>query len=228
MQGTVGIFLVTFVLVGTLVPVYLHHQEHGVYNPFHMGLAFFLPLNMLICYFEVALGIYIDKIKLDYKAQSKVWTGKEFDSIIDFFYTPLTLGQLVTPKYWTRVWSTYSLYDPSYSNKESFGFFVDVSNGWCFLLPSALFLYAMTYNVESFMNIRTLACIGLVSFWVMMHGTCIYFLSFFMNGRHKRFTAQEVALFIGGSNGLWFFFPLLGVYVCYDMIQTGTMDIVRS
>jgi hypothetical protein len=182
---------------------------------------------MLICYFEMALGMYIDKIKVDYKAQSKVWRGKEFDSIIDFFYTPLTLGQLASPRYWTRVWSTYSLYDPSYSNMESFGFFVDVSNGWCFMLPSALFLYSMTYGPPSFMNIRTLACIGLVSSWVMMHGTCIYFLSFFFNGRHKRFSAKEVALFIGGSNGLWFVFPLVGVYVCYDMIQTNSFDVVR-
>ena len=95
------------------------------------------------------------------------------------------------------------------------------------MLPSALFLYSMTYGPPSFMNIRTLACIGLVSFWVMMHGTCIYFLSFFFNGRHKRFSAKEVALFIGGSNGLWFVFPLVGVYVCYDMIQTNSFDVVR-
>ena len=49
----------------------------------------------------------------------------------------------------------------------------------------------------------------------------IYFLSFFMNGR-QAFTAQK-SLFIGGSMAC-VFFPLLGVYVCYDMIQTGTMD----
>ena len=227
MQGNVGLFLVTYVLVGTGLPVYLHYMEHGVYNPIHISLAFFLPLNMLICYFEMALGMYIDKIKVDYKAQSKIWRGKEFDSIIDFFFTPLTLGQLVTPKYWTRVWSTYSLYDPSYSNMESFGFFVDVSNGYCFMLPSALFLYSMTYGPPQ-LHEHPDAGLYRVSEFLGYDAWHMHLLSiFFFNGRHKRFSAKEVALFIGGSNGLWFVFPLLGVYVCYDMIQTNTLNVVR-
>lgn len=220
-------FLVIYVVLSTGIPVYLHHKEHGVFNIYQISLAFFLPLNMIICYWEMALGANIDKIKLDYKALSKRWKGKEFDCIIDFFYTPMSLGQFISPNFWTRVWSTYSLYDPSYSNKESFGFFVDVSNGWCFLVPSALFLYAMTYGPPSFMDIRTLACIGLVSFYAMMHGTCVYFLSFFFNNRQKHFSTIEVALFIGGSNGLWFVFPWVGIYVCYTIIQTGTLAIIQ-
>ena len=147
MQGNVGLFLVTYVLVGTGLPVYLHYMEHGVYNPIHISLAFFLPLNMLICYFEMALGMYIDKIKVDYKAQSKIWRGKEFDSIIDFFFTPLTLGQLVTPKYWTRGGPPI-VCTIRHTATWSFGFFVDVSNGYCFMLPSALFLYSMTYGPQ--------------------------------------------------------------------------------
>ena len=83
MHGTVGIFPVTFVLVGTLVPVYLHHQVHGVYYPLLMGLAFFLPLNMLFCYFELALGLFIDKIKLDWRSL-RCGRGR-IDSILDFF-----------------------------------------------------------------------------------------------------------------------------------------------
>ena len=226
-MGTVGVFLVSFVLLGTGIPAYVHFQEHGAFNAYQLSLAFFLPLNMLICIWEVGLGLYIDRIKLEYKAQAKIWRGKEFSSIIDFFHTPLSFSQLFTLKYWTRVWSTHSLYDPSYQNQESFGFFVDVSNGWSFFIPSGLFLYSMTYDIDSIMSPRTLGCIGMVSFYVMLHGTCVYFLSFFLNGRHKRFSAFEVALFIGGSNGLWFFFPLIGVRVCYELIQTNSMAFVR-
>ena len=206
MKGTVGAFLVLYVLATTLIPTWLHFNAHKVLNVYQISLAFFLSLNMLICIWEIGLGLNIERIKLEYKAQAKIWRGKEFDSIIDFFHTPMTLTQLFTLKFWSRVWSTYSLYDPSYQNKESFGFFVDVSNGWSFLLPSALFLYAMTYDIDNLMLPRTLGCIGLVSFYAMLHGTCVYFLSFFFNERHKRFSTLEVALFIGGSNGLWFFF----------------------
>lgn len=226
-QGTVGAFLASYVVITTGLATWLHFKEHGAINAFQIALAFFLPLNMLICIWEVGLGLNIERIKLEYKAQAKIWRGKEWSSIVDFFYTPLTLTQLFTLKYWSRVWSTYSLYDPSYQNKESFGFFVDVSNGWSFFFPSGLFLYAMTYDIDALMSPRTLGCIGLVSFYVMLHGTCVYFLSFFLNERHKRFSALEVALFIGGSNGLWFFFPLIGVRVCYELIQANSMIIVR-
>jgi hypothetical protein len=224
-MGTVGSFLVTYVLLTTSIPIYLHYTEHNVFNVYQIALSFFLPLNMLICIWEIGLGLYITKIKKDYKDQLKIWKGNEFGSIIDFFHTPLTLYQLFTLKYWTRVWSTYSLYDPSYSNIESFGFFVDVSNGWSFLIPSGIFLYSMTYDPP--VDARTLAVMGLILFYVMFHGTCIYFLSFFLNGRHKKFGAFEVGLFIGGSNGLWFVFPLIGVFACYVMIQSNSYDIFR-
>jgi hypothetical protein len=225
---TVGLFLVLYVVCATGVPIYLHFQEHGVFNLYQVSLAFFLPLNMLICIWEVSLGLNIDHIKLEYKALAKSWRRKEFACVIDFFNSPMSLKQLFNLRYWSRVWSTYSLYDPSYQNQESFGFFVDVSNGWCFFLPSALLLYAMTYDVDWLMSPRTLGCVGLVSCYAMLHGTCVYFLSFFFNGRQKRFGSFEVALFIGGSNGLWFVFPLIGMVACYSMIQTDTMACWRA
>lgn len=229
---TVGLFLVLYVVVSTGVPVYYHLQEHGVVNWIQVCLAFFLPLNSLICIWEISLSVYIKQIRADYLKMLKVWKGREFDCVIDFFCSPMSMSELFTLSYWGRVWSTYSLYDPSYSNKESFGFFVDCSNGWSFLFPSLFFLYCMTYDYALFLDSpitpRTLGLIGLVPFYVEFHGTIVYFSSYLANQRYKNFTLAEVVLFIGGSNGLWIIFPVIGMYACYDMIQTDSMAILRT
>ena len=60
------------------------------------------------------------------------------------------------------MWSTYSLYDPSYSNRESFGFFIDVGNGWSTLLPSAVFLWGLTYQL---LEPRLLGLMGCLMFY---------------------------------------------------------------
>jgi hypothetical protein len=149
---TVGTFLVSFVVLSTGLPIYYHHLTHGVVNWYHVALSFFLPLNSLICFWEIGLSLYIEKIKADYLKLIKKWKGNEFGCCIDFFNTSMSFTQLFSLSFWSRVWSTYSMYDPSYSNKESFGFFVDISNGWSFLFPSLFFLYCMTYDFSLFLS----------------------------------------------------------------------------
>ena len=68
---------------------------------------------------------------------------------------------------------------------------------------------------------------NLVSNYQMFYGTVIYFLSFFMNNRHHNKSITEVALFVGLSNGIWFFFPLLGMYINYELIVSGSMHLLR-
>lgn len=223
---TVGLFLVLYVLASTGVPIYLHTREHGRANLVQGLLAFFLGLNSLICVWEMALGLHISHIKKEYTALQSKYGDDRLGAVMAFFYTPLSLSSLFSTKFWSKVWSTYSLYDPSYSNRESFGFFVDVSNGWTTILPSLLYLYAMTYSVTGF-SARLLGCIGLVKFYVEFHGTCVYFLSFFFNQRHHNKSPLEVALFVGVSNGLWFLFPLLGIWASTNLIFSDKFDAFR-
>jgi hypothetical protein len=60
------------------------------------------------------------------------------------------------------VWSTYSLYDPSYCNRESFGFFIDVGNGWTTLVPSLVFVWGLTYDI---LEPRALGIMGCLMFY---------------------------------------------------------------
>lgn len=59
------------------------------------------------------------------------------------------------------------------------------------------------------------------------YGTVIYFLSYVFNGRYRGKPVGEVLLFVGLSNGLWFFFPLLGIWLSVDLVYTDSFHMFR-
>lgn len=146
MKFLVAHFLVLFIIATFALSVGFHATYHGKQslNPHYLALAFFLPLNTLICVWEIALGLHIDFIAKDYAKLKEKFGKAPFNAVIQFFVAQLSISNMLSLKFWTKTWSTYSLYDPSYSNRESFGFFVDVGNGWTTLVPSLLF-WAGTY-----------------------------------------------------------------------------------
>lgn len=135
----------------------------------------------------------------------------------------IIIGQLIHFHPFLSLFS-YSLYDPSYSNRESFGFFVDVGNGWTTIVPSLMFLIGMMVEL---MDARVLGMIGLAKFYQELYGTCIYFLSFILNKRYVNRSMLEVGLFVGLSNGLWFVFPLIGMWASATLIMTGNYSVFR-
>ncbi len=65
----------TVVLIGTLFHVWLHQRVHGVYNVTHIGLAFFLVINVLIAWWEIALFVCQDQIQAEYEAIKEPYRG---------------------------------------------------------------------------------------------------------------------------------------------------------
>ena len=41
------------------------------------------------------------------------------------------------------MWASYAVFDPSYANRQSFGFFIDVGNGLTTLAPTLIFLVSL-------------------------------------------------------------------------------------
>lgn len=125
--------------------------------------------------------------------------------------------------------------DPSYQNIEAFGFFIDVGNGWSTIPPSLLLNYAMIYGPTPLANNNDysttiitpllVGCIGIASYWQIMYGTYIYFLSFVWNKRFRGFVKLEIWTFVGLSNGIWIIFPALGLWACWSMLGDGTFDV---
>ena len=142
--------------------------------------------------------------------------------------TPLSLRDALSFQFWGRIWATYSLYDPSYSNRQSFGFFIDVGNGWTTLVPTLVFQLCMTNNDMLGLSALHVGLIGLISCYQAWYGTVIYFLSYIMNQRYKGRGVAEVVLFVGLTNGTWFIFPLLSMVTSYTIVATGNFDCLRS
>jgi hypothetical protein len=215
--------LVVYVVLSTGLGWYWHHRVHGVWSPVQILLCFFLGLNFLISLWEVALWRYIEDIEKHYRELQEQYGERRLEACLDFFTAPVTLWEVFSLRYWARVWSTYSLYDPAYSSKKSYGFWIDVGNGHSMLIPSILLCINMTLHWP--MSPKVMGVVGIICYYQMFYGCVLYFLQFFANGRHRGKSSFEVALFVGVSNGIWISFPLLGLWACIMLIATNTWQV---
>ena len=217
----VGHVVVAYVFGVTAVPAWWHRRVHGAFCPLQAGLAFFVGLNALICYWELALAYRIERISRDAKrlrARTADSQAARFAVVGAFFSAPCGAADCASLRFWGRVWSTYAVYDPSYADPTTFGFWIDAGNGHTTLVPSLLWLVGMTAEV---VPARAFGLVGLVAFYQELYGTVIYFSSFFYNGRHRGKTRLEVALFVGLSNGLWVAGPLVGICAALACVESG-------
>ena len=112
-------YVVLFVVVGAAVPIGCHSQEHGWPWP-EACLALFCSINLLVCIWELGLFLNRDLILKEFLAfKRKVPKGSLPQPIFMFEHVPL--AQALTLEHWSKVWSTYSLMDPSYSDQTSYG-----------------------------------------------------------------------------------------------------------
>jgi hypothetical protein len=212
------------IVLGTVIPVSLHWRTTGLFNAHQAALAFFLWLNVIVALWEICLFLRIDLIQAQHADFIERYRGRELARVKDFFLMKVPLARILSPSVWAELWSSYSVFDPSYADRKSFGFFIDIGNGFSTPLPCLLFLYGMTYEPIS---PRALGIIGLLVFYQMWYGTVVYLASYVMNKRYAGHSMWNVALFVGLSNGLWLTFPLWGMGVAISMIVSNTYAIVR-
>ncbi len=216
----IGIVIVT----GTAFHIWLHQRVHGVYNPTQIGLAFFLVINVLVNWWEIALMVCQDQIRAEYETIKEPYRGREMQRIGEIFARPIPILQVLSFRQWTTIWSSYSLFDPGYSDRRSFGYNIDVGNGFTTIIPAALFAFAMTFEL---MPPRWLGILGLIMFWQMFYGTAVYFFQFFNNGRHKGHSVKDLLLFVGITNLMWFIFPIWGLCASIQLVLDGSFGVFR-
>ncbi|KAG7357954.1 hypothetical protein IV203_014541 [Nitzschia inconspicua] len=204
--------------VTTVVPLKLSSSR-----PNALGIAIlgFNNLNILIAFCEIVLGNYITIIQQDFRKFQQQYPGqRRYQAAFAYLLYPLSLRTVLSGRVWSQMWSTYSLWDPSYSNPESFGFFIDVGNGWSTIVPCLLWNVAILCPQWIHSNeLDTLVgFVGACSYWQVLYGTIIYLLSFVWNKRYQGKPLAEVLGFVGVSNGIWFVFPLFALYASYQML----------
>ena len=161
----VGTTIVAWLALTFTVCLHLRGSQVDQFNPLVLSLIFFNGLNILIALCEIALGRHIDLIKSDYEGLRKKYRGTEWDACVAFLTMPLTPAQVFDMRSWSKMWSTYALYDPSYQNSEAFGFFIDVGNGWSTIPTSLLALVALVRPdgtaLEGYASPLVVGCVGI-------------------------------------------------------------------
>jgi len=210
---------------GTAAPIALHHRLHGSYDLDQIALAFFLWLNAIIALWELCLFFRIEHIEQQHARFVVDYKGRELDRVIDFFGMKVPLAKIFSPTVWAELWSSYSVFDESYANRKSFGFFIDVGNGFSTLIPAVFAIYAMSYEMIS---ARALGILLVVLNYQIWYGTLVYFASFIFNKRYVGHKPINIAVFVGVINGLWFTFPLWGIYAGINLIYTNSYAFFRG
>lgn len=217
--------VIGFVVVGgTAFHGWLHHRVHGTYNLTQIGLAFFLVINVLVNWWEIALLVCQDQIREEYESFRESYRGRELECVAKVFARPIPLLQVLSFRQWTTVWSSYSLFDPGYSDRRSFGYNIDVGNGFTTIVPSMFFAFGMTLDL---VPARILGILGIVIFWQMFYGTALYFFQFFHNGRHEGHSIRDLILFVGLTNLTWLIFPMWGLASSAQLIVDGSYGLLR-
>lgn len=216
--------VVAAVVLGAAAPIFLHHQVLGHFNVHQSGLAFFLWLNAIIAFWELCLFFRIDLIEEQHRRFLPMYKGRELDRVKDFFGARLAVAKIFSLTTWAEIWSSYSIFDESYANRKSFGFFIDIGNGFSTLIPSLLCLYGMTFDL---MPARALGLVALLLNYQMWYGTVVYFTSYLFNKRYVGHSASNLVLFVGLSNGIWLLFPLWGMGVAISMIYSNSYALLR-
>lgn len=235
----VATVVVGFVVLGTVAALYAHHERHGVFSPIQASIAFFLVLNFLISMWEICLFLRIRLIEKQYNDFKKTYKGRELRRVLDLFLTRITWAQVFQPSTWAEIWSSYSIFDESYADQRSFGFFIDVGNGFSMLIPSLVGLIGMTYfnarDVAIFDAVPYLrtalsdpvvfGVLLLVSNYQMWYGTVIYFTSYIVNRRFRGHSVLNVVAFVGISNLLWVVFPMVAMYAGFVTVYNRNFDV---
>ena len=219
-----ALIILVFLLGGTAIPVWLHLRAHGSFNAHQAVLAFFLWLNVMINLWEICLLLRVGWIRKHYEGLAKDRSKSPLAHVKSLFFERVPFTKILSTYTWSKIWSTYSLFDESYSDNKSYGFWIDVGNEISTILPSVLFLYGMTFDL---VGPRALGLIGTVLFWQMFYGTVLYFSQFLYHRRYRGHSVFDLSLFVGLTNGMWFVLPPWGIYTCVTLVYGDSFAIFR-
>jgi len=207
--------IVAFLVGVTAFHIWLHIHVHGVFSLHQAVLVAFLALNVLVNFWEIGLYFTADAIRAEYLGKKDEFEGRPMDRVVEVMNQRIPLTKLLSFKQWTGIWSCYCHFDVGYSRRGSFGYNIDVGNGFSTIVPATLFAFGMTFDI---VPARVLGIIGVAMFWQMFYGTVVYFFQFFNAGRHVGHTKKDLFIFVGNSNGMWFIFPIWGLLVSIWLI----------
>ena len=218
-----GLLVALLIMVPALLGIGTRYYTYGDFNFIHAYLNLFFSINLLICYWEVCLFLRRDYIE----ARTEYWCAYRHETgrtpAREFFFSKVPLTRAVSPTVWADVWATYGQYDNSYADRRTFGFNVDIANGFVTPIPTLILWLAYTIDV---LPVLFVGIIGMMLFWQWFYVTSVYWVSFFVAKRQTRISPSELYFYIITINSYWVLSALLGLYVSICLILDGNYNIL--
>ena len=142
-----GVFSAVAIATLTLLGIGARYLVHGDLNAVHGLFSLFFSTNLLICYWEACLYLrrdYIEK-RAVYWRERRRETGRT--PAVEFLTTRVPLTGMLSPAVWADAWATYSMVDESYADRRTFGFTVDIANGFFTPVPTLVLYGAFTVGL---------------------------------------------------------------------------------
>ncbi len=218
-----GLLAAMIVAILVLLGIGTRYRVQGDFNVVHALFSLFFSLNLLICHWEACLFFRRDYIA-ERSGHWRRWrreTGRT--PAVEFLTAGVPLRRFLSPTVWADAWAAYSMIDPSYPDRRTFGFNADVGNGFVTPLPT-LFLYA-AYSVE-LVPAAVAGIVGAMLFWQWVYVSSLYWVSFFVAGRQNHVTRRELYAYVFVPNAVWVFVPAFGLYVSVRLILDGNYAVL--
>ena len=218
-----GLFTILVVAILASAGVFARYWARGDFDVVHALLILFFSINLAICYWEVCLFLRRDYIELraDYWRARQSETGRS--AAIEFLAGRVPLRRIVSSTVWADVWATYSQYDGSYADRRTYGYNVDIANGFVTPVPTLILYAAFTFD---FLPAAVAGIVGAMMFWQLTYATSVYWVSFFGANRQARIGRRDMYIYIWALNCPWVLFALLGLYVSIRLIVDGDYGVL--
>ncbi len=219
----VGLFAVLVVAILTLAGIGARYWARRDFDIVHALLILFFSINLAICYWEVCLLLRRDYIerRADYWRARQRETGRS--AAVEFLVGRVPLRRILSSTVWADVWATYSQYDGSYADRRTYGYNVDIANGFVTPVPTLILYAAFTFD---FLPSVVAGIIGAMMFWQLTYATSVYWVSFFGANRQARIGRRDMYIYIWALNCPWVLFALLGLYVSIRLIVDGDYGVL--
>ena len=157
-----GLFAAMAIVLLAMLGIGTRYYVFGDFNAIHGQLSLFFSTNLVICYWEICLFLKRDYIE----ERTEYWRTRHRETgrtpAVEFLLTRVPLRRILSPTVWADVWATYSQIDGSFSDRRTWGFNVDVANGYFTPIPTLILYAALTLNI---MPAVLAGMLGLVLSW---------------------------------------------------------------
>ncbi len=218
-----GLIAVLAVALLALPGIGVRYLLHGDLDAFQCLFSLFFSTNLLICYWEMCLFFRRDYIE----ERAEFWRRRRHETgrtpAVEFLTTSVPLHRILSPTVWADVWATYSLFDSAYADRNTYGFNVDIANG--FLTPALSLTLYVTYTAGLLPAVAA-GILGAMLFWQWVYASSLYLVSFLVGQKQTLITTREFYIYIFGPNAIWVLLPMLGLYVSVRLILDGDYSVL--